>query len=267
MTRLAIGIEYDGASFDGWQSQPGGRTVQDVVEAAVERIAGQHSRVNAAGRTDSGVHAVNQVAHFEINVKRPLSAWVRGVNSFLPAGVAVTWAKEVDPRFHARRCARLRTYRYVLLNHPVRPAFFQGHTGWYHVPVDVGLMREAADYLNGQHDFSAFRAAGCQARSPVRSLTRIRIGRQGDYVLFEMSADAFLYHMVRNIIGCLVYVGDSRRKPEWIRDVLESRSRKNAAPTIEASGLYLYDVEYDGIWDIPAAKQRFPFGWDNGIWK
>ncbi|MBU6459792.1 MAG: tRNA pseudouridine(38-40) synthase TruA [Proteobacteria bacterium] len=261
--RFAIGIEYDGSGFNGWQSQPGGGTVQDAVETAIQYIAGVKIRVNAAGRTDSGVHAVNQVAHFDVEVKRPLNAWVRGVNGFLPPGVAVTWVKEVEPAFHARRCARQRTYRYVLLNHPVRPAFFQGHVGWYHIPVDVERMQEASACLMGQHDFSAFRAAGCQSASPVRNISSIKIVRQADYVLFELKADAFLYHMVRNIVGCLVYIGDARREIDWMVEVLESRSRKLAAPTINASGLYLFDVEYDPKWSLPHIGGRFPFGeWD-----
>jgi tRNA pseudouridine38-40 synthase len=179
-------------------------------------------------------------------------AWVRGVNTLLPAGAAVLWAQEVDAAFHARYAARERHYRYVLFNHPVRPTFNRTRVGWFHLPLDVGRMRAAAQHLIGEHDFSAFRSAECQAKSPVRELRRLDIRSNGDYVVFELAANAFLYHMVRNIIGCLVYVGKGKYPSEWLGEVLARRDRGLAAPTIEAAGLYLVDVIYDASWKLPA---------------
>lgn len=205
--RIAVGLEYCGTGFCGWQSQPGGCGVQDALEAAVSVIAGTRTAVTAAGRTDSGVHAAFQVAHFDVTVERPLTAWVRGVNSHLPAGVAVLWARPVGEDFHARFAATQRGYRYVLLNHPVRPGLGSGTVGWHHRPLDVDAMNQAATQLIGKHDFSAFRAAECQAKTPVKELRRIHIERRGGYLLCDFVADGFLHHMVRNLMGTLIQVG------------------------------------------------------------
>ena len=199
--RIALGIAYDGAPFAGWQSQPAGNTVQDRLEAAVAAVAERPVRLTAAGRTDAGVHATAQVAHFDVDVARPESAWVRGTNSSLPQAIAVQWATEVDGEFHARYSAASRTYRYVLYNHAVRPSVLAGKVGWFHLPLDVERMRTAARALVGRHDFSAFRSAECQAQTPVRELSGADVERRGDYVLFELSANAFLHHMVRNVVG------------------------------------------------------------------
>lgn len=252
MARIALGVEYDGSAFSGWQVQPGRETVQGVLEAALAVIAGEPAGVVCAGRTDAGVHASGQVVHFDTAARRPESAWVKGVNTHLPAGVAVLWAREVDDQFHARFSASGRHYRYVLFNRPVRPALGVGLRGWFHLPLDVAHMRAAAAHLIGTHDFSAFRSAECQARSPVRELRRLEIGRRGDRIDFILEANAFLHHMVRNIVGCLIHVGKGRQPPDWVAAVLASRDRALAAPTFPAAGLYLEQVDYDTRWGLPA---------------
>lgn len=249
-----MGLEYDGARFCGWQTQPSGCGVQDHLEAALRHIAGERVETVCAGRTDSGVHALAQVVHFDTAAARPDSAWVRGVNASLPAALAVLWAREVDGEFHARYAALNRCYRYVLLNRAVRPAAGHGRIGWFHLPLDLEPMREAARLLVGEHDFSAFRAAECQSRSPVRDLRRLDIERHGDYVVFEVCANAFLQHMVRNLVGALVYVGKGRHRPDWVGEVLAGRDRAAAAPTFDPAGLYLAQVDYDAAWGLPAAR-------------
>jgi tRNA pseudouridine38-40 synthase len=235
----------------GWQTQPGGGAVQDALEAALAAIAGTAVGISAAGRTDRGVHAGAQVAHFDTPAARPLSAWVRGVNAFLPESVAVLWAHAVSAEFHARYSAGSRTYRYRLLNRPVRPALCARYVGWYHAPLDLQAMREAAGALLGEHDFSAFRAAECEAKTPVRTVHSIAIERAGDELDFVIRANAFLHHMVRNIVGSLVYVGSGKQPPAWVAEVLASRDRAKAAPTFAAEGLYLERVEYDAKWGLP----------------
>ena len=249
--RIALGIEYDGSQFFGWQSQTGGGTVQDALQAALSSIAGEVIATIAAGRTDAGVHALEQVVHFETSVARPLTAWVRGVNSLLPKSIAVLWAHVVPDEFHARFSAQSRSYCYLLINRPVRSAVQYGRVGWYHAPLDETKMCVAANYLLGEHDFSAFRAAECQAKSPVKNLTQLAITRQGDNIIFDLNANAFLHHMVRNIVGCLVYVGKGKHPPLWMRDVLESRNRHLAAPTFAPDGLYLRHIAYDAKWGLP----------------
>jgi tRNA pseudouridine38-40 synthase len=254
--RIALGIEYDGSRFLGWQTQPGGGAIQDAVEPALSSIAGESVSVTCAGRTDRGVHAREQVVHFDTQAARPESAWVRGVNATLPESVAVLWAREVPAEFHARYGARARTYRYVLLNRPVRPALAARHVGWYHGALDIAAMREAAARLVGQHDFSAFRSAECQAKSPVRTLHAMDIERDGDRIDFVVRANAFLHHMVRNLVGTLVYVGKGKHPPAWAGEVLEARDRARAAPTFAAEGLYLEKVEYEPHWNLPARSAR-----------
>lgn len=251
--RIAIGLEYDGAAFSGWQSQPSGNTVQDVLEEAVARIAGGRVQLSCAGRTDAGVHALAQVAHFDVMVERPLSAWVRGTNAHLPPTVAVNWAVEVPENFHARFCAQSRAYRYLLLNRPVRPGLYAGKVGWCHQPLDVAAMQEAAACLIGEHDFSSFRAAECQAKSPVKTMHEFSVWREGSFVIFACRANAFLHHMVRNLVGALVYVGMGRRPPEWLAELLAARDRRMGAPTIDPAGLYLVGIQYDPRWGIPSA--------------
>jgi tRNA pseudouridine38-40 synthase len=257
--KWAIGVSYCGAGFEGWQSQPSGNTVQDHLERAFSELGGEPIALTAAGRTDAGVHASAQVAHFETDVDRPVSAWVRGANSLLPAGIAVQWSIPVASDFHARYSAVSRTYRYVLYNHAVRPALLAGRAGWFHLPLDLEKMREAATCLVGEHDFSSFRSAECQAKSPIRVMESVGIRASGAYVLFDFTANAFLHHMVRNIVGCLVYVGKGKHPPEWISELIDARDRQRAAPTFAADGLYLFKVRYDERWKLPAFPDMMPF--------
>jgi len=249
--RIALGVEYDGSPFFGWQSQSGGHTVQDALQAALSGIAGEPIAIIAAGRTDTGVHALEQVVHFDTGVERPLFAWVRGVNALLPKSIAVLWAHPVPEEFHARFSAQARSYRYLLINRPARSAVQYGKAGWFHAPLNVEKMREAAQHLLGEHDFSAFRSSECQAKSPIKNLAQLDIQKQGDMIIFDLTAGAFLHHMVRNIVGCLVYIGKGKHPPHWMREVLESRERSQAAPTFAPDGLYLRQITYDAKWGLP----------------
>ncbi|HWZ71457.1 MAG TPA: tRNA pseudouridine(38-40) synthase TruA [Casimicrobiaceae bacterium] len=258
--RIALGLEYHGTPFHGWQSQADGSGVQNALERALSEIAGQRVGVIAAGRTDSGVHATLQVVHFDTDVHRPETAWVRGVNALLPDAVAVHWAMPVTDQFHARFNATGRHYTYLLLDRPVRPALLHGRAGWYHQPLALARMREAASALIGRHDFTTFRAAECQAKSPVRTLDRLDIAREGNMIRFDLHADAFLYRMVRNIVGALVYVGNGRQPPSWIGELLAGRDRTRAAPTFASAGLYFTGVDYPIHFNLPAtcAPLRVP---------
>jgi tRNA pseudouridine38-40 synthase len=242
--RFALGVEYDGSAFHGWQKQPAGATVQDALEAALQQIAGMPVNVVCAGRTDAGVHATAQVVHFDTLAERPLSAWVRGVNTFLPAAVSVRWAQPVTDEFHARFSAYGRCYRYLLINRAQRTGLWHGRAGWYHHPLDVEAMRQAAALLLGEHDFSAFRAAACQAKSPLKTMRQAAVRRCGEMIVFDFEAGAFLQHMVRNLVGSLVYVGQGKHPPEWMGELL-------AARTFSAAGLYLVGVKYEPHWQLP----------------
>jgi tRNA pseudouridine38-40 synthase len=262
--RIALGVEYAGNAFEGWQSQAHGRTVQDHLEAAIAQIADHPVRLHCAGRTDAGVHATAQVVHFDTESLRPLSAWLRGVNGRLSGPVVVRWAIEANPHFHARFCAVSRRYRYILHNSAVQPALLAGRVGWFHPPLDDVKMVEAARCLEGWHDFSAFRAAGCQAKSPLKRMHEARVRRDGEYLIFDFHANAFLHHMVRNLVGALVYVGKGLYPPEWLAEVLAARNRSLAALTFPADGLYLCGVEYAAHWSLPnegriIAIPRIPF--------
>lgn len=250
--RIALGVEYDGAGFHGWQSQPHGNTVQDALERALSAVAGESVRVTCAGRTDAGVHALGQVAHFDCTAERPDNAWVRGTNAHLPATVAVRWAQPVDKEFHARFAALSRSYRYVLYNHAVRPALNHGHVGWCHRPLDAERMQRAAQLLLGEKDFSAFRSAECQAKSPLKTLYQADVVRRGNMIVFDFRASAFLQHMVRNIVGALVAVGKGKREADWIAELIARRDRTLAAPTFSPAGLYFSAVEYPPHWQLPA---------------
>lgn len=225
--------------------------MQDALEAALGAVAGAPISTTAAGRTDRGVHARLQVVHFDTPVDRPESAWVRGVNAHLPDAVAVLWSRAVPDDFHARYSALSRTYRYELLNRPVRTALAAPYKGWHHAPLDVAKMREAAALLKGEHDFSAFRSSECQAKSPVRTIYALEVDKLGDTVCFVIRANAFLHHMVRNIVGTLVYVGKGKHPPRWVEEVLVSRERARAAPTFGPEGLYLETIEYQPKWGLP----------------
>ena len=242
--RLALGIAYDGSGFCGWQSQPSACGVQDALELALAKIALHPIRCHAAGRTDTGVHGLGQVVHFDTDSDRPLSAWVRGVNAYLPSSVRVEWAQPVDDEFHARFSALERSYQYLLYNAPVSSALMASKAGWFHLPLNVDAMAEAASYLIGEHDFSAFRAAECQAKSPIRTMTKALVQTQGAYVVFDFSANAFLQHQVRNMVGTLAEVGYGRRPASWPRAVLLGADRAKAGQTAPPEGLVLTGVTY-----------------------
>jgi tRNA pseudouridine38-40 synthase len=253
--RLALGVRYNGRAYDGWQSQPSGKTVQDKLEAALAAFAVQRISTLCAGRTDAGVHGLMQVVHFDTDVERTPFSWVRGTNRYLPEDVAVQWAHPVPKAFHCRASALTRRYLYVLSQSPVRPSLDAGRVGWSMYPLDGDAMRSAAQILIGQHDFSSFRASACQALSPVKDLRRIEIRRDSPNErcrwYFEFEADAFLHHMIRNIMGCLVRIGQGQAQPEWMRDVLEARSRIVAAPTFSPAGLYFMGPQYGPEWGLP----------------
>ncbi|WP_091189790.1 tRNA pseudouridine(38-40) synthase TruA [Formivibrio citricus] len=252
MKRIALGVEYDGRAFCGWQVQPDVATVQSALEAALSRMAGHPVRAHAAGRTDTGVHGATQVVHFDTDANRPLTAWVRGVNSFLSTGVAVLWAREVPDSFHARFSATARHYRYLLINHPVRPALWAGRVGWIHQQLDIAAMREAAGLLLGEHDFSSFRAAECQAKTPVKTLRRLDIAQEGNLLICDFSADAFLHHMVRNLMGALLHIAKGNEPPAWITELLARCDRSVAPPTFMPDGLYLAGVSYPPEYALPS---------------
>ncbi len=256
--KIALGIEYDGSAFNGWQIQPEGETVQGVLEAALERFCCSPVPTICAGRTDAGVHATHQVVSIDAPVSRPMQNWVRALNTFLPRSVAVRWAQPVSADFHARFSARERTYEYWILNDAVRSPVFELRTGWVFRPLDETQMRAGAAHLMGEHDFTSFRAAECQAKSPVRTITGLDIIRRGRLIGIRISANAFLQHMVRNIVGTLIYVGSGREHPDWVKEVLAARSRAAAAPTFSPSGLYLTGVRYD--MDAVPAEGESPFG-------
>ena len=249
--RLALAVEYSGRAFCGFQTQPSGCGVQDALQHAIGEVAGHAVTVVAAGRTDAGVHAVSQIAHFETDAQRPESAWVRGVNTHLPEAAVVLWARPVPDDFHARFAATARHYTYLLLTRAERPALVAGYAGWYHHSLDAAVMNAAAMHLLGTHDFSAFRAAECQAKSPVKTMIHIDVKQQGPFVRFEFSATAFLHHMVRNIVGALVQVGAGKHEPSWIPELLAAGDRTRAAPTFAADGLYLAGATYDSRFGLP----------------
>jgi len=255
LKRIALGVQYDGTAFNGYQKQPDRNTVQDKLEIALEAFGRVPFATTCAGRTDTGVHALEQVVHFDTTLERGMQSWVRGVNAFLPDAIAVRWASALpeypEHEFHARFSAFARTYHYVLYNNPVRSPLLVGRAGWTFRPLDVALMQEAARCLVGTHDFSAFRSSQCQAKSPVKQMHAVQIRRHGETIVFTLRASAFLHHMVRNLIGSLIYVGQRRHAPSWLTDVLEGRDRNDAAPTFMPDGLYLAKIDYDPKWRLP----------------
>jgi tRNA pseudouridine38-40 synthase len=287
LRRVALGVQYDGSQWQGWQTQPHRMTVQDRLEEALQRFTAQpRIATTCAGRTDAGVHALEQVVHFDTTIARDLFSWVRGANAFLPPSIAVRWACElpwVDDAavasvaqtdevhgadraqaltrfgFHARFSAVARTYYYVLYNHPVRSPLLAGKAGWTFRPLDAERMHRAAQHLIGEHDFTSFRAVECQARSPVRKMESIAVRRHGDIIVFTLKANAFLHHMVRNIVGSLIVVGNGRQEPEWIGQVLARRDRSRAAPTFMPDGLYLARVDYPETWALPQESRCWPW--------
>jgi tRNA pseudouridine38-40 synthase len=249
--RIALGISYRGGAYHGWQSQPDGCTVQDHLEKALSAFADHPITTLCAGRTDAGVHGLNQVVHLDSPVSRDAFSWVRGTNRFLPADIAVQWCRPVGNDFHARNSARSRRYRYLLLESGVRPALEAGQVGWVFRPLDLAKLQDAASRLIGEHDFSSFRSSECQAASPVKTLYAIEVSRRGAYWRLDFHGNAFLHHMIRNLMGCLVAVGSGRQAPVWIDEVLAARNRHAAAPTFAADGLYFVGPQYDARHDIP----------------
>jgi tRNA pseudouridine38-40 synthase len=258
MVRIALGVEYDGSAFSGWQQQAHARSVQQELQRGLASVAVQPVALVAAGRTDAGVHALAQVVHFETDVARPLQAWVLGTNAICADDVSVLWAHVVPDAFHARYSARSRSYLYRILNRSQRPSLERQRVCWVRRPLDAGRMHEAARALVGTHDFSAFRAAECQSRSAERRLLEIEVARTDDYVDIRVRANAFLHHMVRNIAGTLLMVGKGDRDVAWVAAVLAGRDRRASGPTAPPHGLYLADVEYPAEFGLPSYKLRRP---------
>ena len=249
--RMALGVSYSGRAYQGWQSQASGQTVQDEIESALSRMATHRVSTLCAGRTDAGVHALMQVIHFDTETRRLPVSWVRGTNASLPRDIAIEWAVQVPSDFHCRASAVARRYRYVLLQSPVRPSVDVGRVGWVMRPLALQPMQQACSALIGKHDFSSFRAAACQALSAVKHMQRIEISQRGDCWCFEFEANAFLHHMIRNIMGCLIAIGQGKRPPQWMGEVLAAHNRKAAAPTFSPDGLYFLGPRYDPQWGLP----------------
>ena len=255
--RLALGIEYNGTAYCGWQSQPDGRTVQDNIQQSLTRVANHPILVQCAGRTDAGVHATAQVAHFDTTATRTRREWLLGANTGLSKDINVSWVKPVDQQFHARFGAVERQYRYVILNREYRSALLHERVHFEPRPLDAAKMHEAAQRLVGKHDFSAFRASGCQAKSPVRTVHAVRVARHGEFVTIDITANAFLQNMVRIVTGVLLRIGRGDAREDWVGDVLEAGDRKHVGATAPASGLYLTSVVYPDEYAIPAVKNTF----------
>jgi tRNA pseudouridine38-40 synthase len=249
--RIALGVSYNGGAYQGWQSQSSGLTIQDKLETALGKFTAQRVSTLCAGRTDAGVHGLMQVVHFDTNLDRDTYAWVRGTNANLPRDIAVQWAIRTPNEFHCRASATSRRYAYVLLESQIRPSVEYGRVGWTFGSLDFECMRQAADILLGEHDFTSFRASQCQALTPVKHLMEIAISKRGAYWRIEFEANAFLHHMIRNIMGCLVQIGQGKKPPQWMADVLAARDRKAAAPTFSPDGLYFLGPRYDARWGIP----------------
>jgi tRNA pseudouridine38-40 synthase len=267
LRRIVLGVQYDGASWQGWQVQPHGQTVQNRLEEALAQFTCTQVATVCAGRTDSGVHGLEQVVHFDTPIVRDMASWVRGVNAFLPPSISVRWATSFavpdaehahssDHDFHARFSATARTYYYLIYNHPIRSPLMTGRAGWTFRPLDVDAMQVAAQHLVGKHDFSSFRSVECQAKTPVRTMTSLTVEREGDYIIVTLQANAFLHHMVRNIVGSLIYVGTGKKTADWLADVLAKRDRALAAPTFMPDGLYLARVDYPAQWALPQEETR-----------
>lgn len=248
--RIALAVEYDGSQYHGWQAQTGLHTVQQVVESAITQVADDPITVVCAGRTDTGVHATNQIIHFDCEKERSIRAWIHGVNSFLPKDVCIKWGREISSEFHARYSALSRRYRYVIYNASIRPALLRGNVTWQYRHLDHRIMAEAGKYLVGEHDYTSFRSVECQSNTPMRHISQLQVKRSGDLVMIDITANAFLHHMVRNIAGVLIAVGSGKKPVEWVKDVLQGKDRRLGAETAPPYGLYLVAVSYPKEFDI-----------------
>lgn len=249
--RIALGIEYNGTNYSGWQRQKHVNSVQEELEKALSVIASHPVEVQCAGRTDAGVHGTGQVVHFDTTSKRKTVAWSMGVNAHMPKDIAVRWAKEVPDDFHARFTATARRYRYIIFNSTHRPAILSNGISHYHGELDAEKMHQAGQYLLGENDFSSFRASQCQSQSPWRNILHLNVYRRNSFVIIDIKANAFVHHMVRNITGSLINVGRGEQEPEWMKWLLEAKDRKLAGATAKAEGLYLVDVDYPQQYDLP----------------
>lgn len=267
MKRIALGVQYDGSPWQGWQTQLSRNTVQDKLQSALQQFTQTDIQTTCAGRTDAGVHGLEQVVHFDTELERDTFAWTRGLNTYLPPSIAVRWACDVSTAiagndgqdFHARFSARARTYHYLLYNNPVRSPLLVGRAGWVFRPLDVEKMQAAANHLIGTHDFSAFRSSQCQAKTPIKTMHEVRIVKRGDLIVFTLRASAFLHHMVRNIVGSLIFTGTGSRDVGWMKEILDAGQRERAAPTFMPDGLYLAKVDYDPAWGLPQEDIALPF--------
>lgn len=255
--RIALGIEYNGDGFYGWQAQRGLLTIQGTLEEALAKVANEPIQLFCAGRTDANVHATGQIVHFDTHAKRHIDAWIWGTNSHLPPSIVVRFAKQVDYSFHARFTAVARRYRYIIFNHPIRPAILSSRATWYYYPLDIERMKSAGKYLIGEQDFSSFRSSQCNSKSPMRNVTDFTIQRKDDFVIIEIEANAFLHHMVRNIVGVLMKIGGGLKEPEWMDEVLKAKSRRMAAETAAPDGLYLINVRYPEPYSFPLSQGPF----------
>jgi len=261
LNRIVLGIEYDGASWEGWQTQPHKNTIQDCLQSAIFNFCNQKIFIVCAGRTDAGVHAIEQIVHFDTDLIRDLSSWIRGVNVFLPSSIIIKWAAypfmfDSDKIFHARFSAISRTYIYLIFNDRIRSVFWEKKAVWVFKNLDLEKMQIASQCLLGIHDFSAFRSSECQSKTPIREMKKIKIYKKGDIIFLEFCANAFLHHMLRNIVGSLVQVGSGKQSEEWIYEILIGKDRKNAAPTFSPYGLYLFKIEYDKRWALPQLQKK-----------
>lgn len=242
--RIALGVEYDGSHYYGWQAQTGLRTVQQMLENALTKVADQEISIVCAGRTDTGVHATNQIIHFDCEKARTIRGWVHGANSFLPKDICVKWGRDMPDEFHARYSALSRSYRYVIYNSSIRPALLRSHVTWQYRQLDETLMQEAAQFLLGENDYTSFRSVECQSKTPMRHVHHLQVQRKGHLVIIDINANAFLHHMVRNIAGVLIAVGSGKKPVTWVKEVLEAKDRRLGAETAPPYGLYLVSVIY-----------------------
>ncbi|MCW5590416.1 MAG: tRNA pseudouridine(38-40) synthase TruA [Legionellales bacterium] len=252
--KIALGIEYDGSQFHGWQKQPNLHTVQHELELALSKVADEPISIYCAGRTDTSVHATGQVIHFDTSAIRNMRSWMFGANHHLTRAISVTWAQAMPDDFHARFSAMSRRYCYIIYNHAVRPTINRHYFSWHYQPLDAQLMQEGANYLMGEHDFTSYRALECQAKSPVKTIHQFEVFRHQDFIIFDIKADGFLHHMVRNIAGVLMAIGSSRQPPQWAQDVLVARNRSLGGVTAPPYGLYLTEVGYPEHFNVPLPR-------------